>query len=370
MRTCAEATALLEAARAPVILIGTRARAALPAIEALSDRLEAALLTTPEAKSLLDETRPDAAGVFSFGANAYACAVVEAADTVIALGTELGEFASRGGRAFAGKRVIQIVDDARQTATTLAPDVIIVDVIAEVAAALAVQVAPRTSARPWYEAIRDGSRRERTRTTVATTTPGTIDPGAAIRAITRVLPAQARIACDVTSATLMLLRDARLGPERRLWCNLEKSACMGGALAAGIGLRLGSGMPTVALIGDWGLTMGSSELHTLAALALSEFAVVVWSNAGGALIRCGVRAQGIDVPGDLHTWVQPPRFAQVARGYGLHALRVRSSPALSRALRQALRAKRPTLIEAMIDPNAAVPAGDRYLHLDASSKSA
>jgi thiamine pyrophosphate-dependent acetolactate synthase large subunit-like protein len=370
MNRLAEVAALLQAARTPVILVGTRARGALAPIEALAGRLEAALLTTPEAKSLLDETRPAAGGVFSFGANAYACALVEAADTVLALGTELGEFASRGGRAFAGKRLVQIVDDPRQVATTLAPELVVIDEIAKVAAALAVQIAPRTSFRPWFEAVRDESRRATAKLAAPTAPPGTIEPSSAISAIAAALPARARIACDVTSAALTLLRDARLGPERRLWCNLEKSACMGGALAAGIGLRIGSGLPTVILIGDWGLTMGSSELHTLASLGLSQVAVVVWSNAGGALIRCGVRAQGIDVPGDLHTWKQPPRFSVVARGYGLHALRVRSAAALSRALSRALRASGPTLLEAMIDPNAAVPAGYRYLHLDASTKSA
>jgi thiamine pyrophosphate-dependent acetolactate synthase large subunit-like protein len=370
MSRLAEAAALLQEARTPVILVGTRARAAMPAIETLGGRLEAALLTTPEAKSLVDETRPEAAGVFSFGANAYACAVVEAADTVLALGTELGEFASRGGKAFAGKRVIQIVDDARQVATTLAPDLVIVGALPRVASALTAQLAPRASSRRWFEALRDGALGAGAERTAPAAPPGTIDPAAAIAAIIAALPSRARIACDVTSATLVLMRDARLGPERRLWCNLEKNACMGGALAAGIGLHIGSGLPTAVVIGDWGLTMGSSELHTLASLGLQGFAVVVWSNAGGALIRCGVRAQGIDVASDLHTWQQPPRFAQVARGFGLHAVRVRSAGTLARALRRALRADRPTLIEAMIDPNAVVPAGDRYLHLDASTKSA
>jgi thiamine pyrophosphate-dependent acetolactate synthase large subunit-like protein len=370
MTRLAAAAAMLQKAQKPVILLGTRARAALPAIEALGGRLAAALLTTPEAKSLLDETRPENAGVFSFGASAYACALVEAADTVLALGTELGEFASRGGRAFAGKRVIQVVDDARHIATTLTPDLVIVDALSYVAAALTAQLAPRASGGRWFEALREESRRVPSERPAPPAPAGTIEPAAAIAAIVAALPNHARIACDVTSATLSLMRDARLGPERRLWCNLEKSACMGGALAAGIGLRIGSGLPTAVLIGDWGLTMGSSELHTLASLGLSKFAVVVWSNAGGALIRCGVRAQGIDVGSDLHTWQQPPRFVQVARGYGLRALRVRSAATLTRALRRALGESGPTLLEAMIDPNAAVPAGDRYLHLDASTKSA
>jgi thiamine pyrophosphate-dependent acetolactate synthase large subunit-like protein len=362
------ATRLLEAAHTPLLLVGARARLAMPVIERLRERLQAPILTTPEAKSQVDERLPESGGVFSFGAHARGQALVARADLILALGTELGEFASRGGCAFQGKSVIQVVDDARELATSLTPDLSWVADLAEASAALAMRVRARPSESAWYEGVRPALfARE---ATPRTPTPGTITPVAAVAAIAASLPERARIACDVTSATLWLLRDAALGKEQRLWCNLEKSACMGGALPAGIGLALASALPTLVLVGDWGLLMGSSELHTLASLRLPGFVVVVWSNAGGALIRCGVQAQGIAVTSDLHTWQKPIRFAQVARGYGLDAVTVRTALGLRRALQRALHAPHPTLLEALIDPDAAVPAGERYLHLDAAPESA
>ncbi len=362
------ATALLVSARAPLILIGGRARRALSAVERLRSRLRAPILTTPEAKSLVDERRPESGGVFSFGASQRAQELVARADVVVAMGTELGEFASQGGRAFKGKVVIQVVDDPHEIATTLCPDSVIVEELATVATALTVLLGSGLDAPPWFESVR--AQPFIAKAAGRARASGTIDPVDATATVASSLPARVRIACDVTSATLLFLRDASLCPEQRLWCNLEKNACMGGALPAGIGLSLASGLPTLAVIGDWGLLMGSSELHTLASLRLPSFVLLVWSNAGGALIRCGVEAQGIEVASELHSWRVPIHFAQLARSYGLDGVTVRTALGLRRALRHALRAPHPTLIEAVIDPLAEVPAGDRYLHLDASLESA
>lgn len=361
-----EAKGLLARARAPLMLIGAGARRALPAVERLRRRLRAPILTTPEAKSLVDERQPESGGVFSIGANPRAQELVARADLIVAIGTELGEFASRSGRAFEGKAVIQVIDDAREIATTLRPDAVIVDELATVATALAVLLGPGTDAPGWFESVRAQSPIHHCG--ARTRSSGTIDAAEAAAEVAGSLPAHARIACDVTSATLLFLRDASLCPGQRLWCNLEKSACMGGALPAGIGLSLASGLPTIALIGDWGLLMGSSELHTLASLRLPSFVVLVWSNGGGALIRSGVKAQRLEVADELHSWRVPVHFARLARSYGLEGVTVRTAPGLRRTLRRALRAPHPTLIEAKIDPLADIPAGDRYLHLDASSE--
>lgn len=143
---------------------------------------------------------------------------------------------------------------------------------------------------------------------------------------------------------------------------------MGSALSAGLGLRLASDLPTLIVIGDWGLMMGSSEVHTVASRGIDKLVVVVWSNAGGALIRSGVRSQGIDVPCDTHSWTSPS-FAMVAKGYGMRSLTARNPTGLLRALRVALQAPFPVLIDAIIDPDAEIPGAQaRYLHLEQSRR--
>jgi thiamine pyrophosphate-dependent acetolactate synthase large subunit-like protein len=369
------AARLLIAAERPLVLVGSAARDAIDAVELLRARLQAPILTTPEAKSLVDETRPEAGGVFSFGASQRALDLVAAADLVVAVGSELGEFASRAGNAFHDKTLIQIVADAHDIATAVTPQAILVQDLTDASTALAALIPQVDRESAWFQAVGARSllclRAPRPATSarsVRVQESKVLAPSAAIAAIQSQLPKRARIACDVTSATLILLRDAALGPDQRLWCNLERSACMGGALSAGLGLHLASSLPTVVLIGDWGLMMGSSELHTISSLALRAFVVIVWSNGGGALIRAGVKAQGIDVSRELHSWRTPPDFVQVARGYGLRGISVRSPAALRRALKQAFLSPGPVLIEAVVDPHAEVPAGDRYLHLDASAE--
>jgi thiamine pyrophosphate-dependent acetolactate synthase large subunit-like protein len=363
-RYLACAAEMLNGGKAPAVLVGSGARKAIRAVLALARRRGAPILTTPGAKSLIDETSYEAAGVFSFGANDYANAVIASADTVVAVGTDLGEFSSRGGTALIGKTVIQIVDDPREVAMAVSANVVLVGDIEVITRSLARILLP-PGKQTWFQQLRTQLRRPRRS---PARRGGGMDPCAAVAAIDSALPARARLACDITSATLIVLREMRLGPRRRLWTSLEKSACMGSALPAGIGLRIASGLPTVVLIGDWGMMMGQSELHTIASLGLGKLVIVVWSNSGGALIRCGVQAQGLDAPAACHTWDRAPRFELVARGYGLRAVTVRTAPRLRQTLARALAAPCPVLIDAIIDPASNVPAADRYVHLTASEK--
>jgi acetolactate synthase-1/2/3 large subunit len=335
-------------------------------VTALARRLGAPILTTPDAKSILDERSDLAGGVFSFGATARARAIVEAADLVVAVGTNLGEFASKAGNAFDHAAILHVTDDPGDLHVGLAAVAVMVGDVAAGVEALVTDVGPGARAGRWFDALHVPA------PPPATARPAQsdgIDPADAVRALGEALPARARVACDVTSAALHVLHGLELDPDRRLWLQIERSACMGTALAVGLGVRIASDLSTMVVIGDWGFMMGGgTELHTAAVLGVGRFVVVVWSNAGGALIRSGVRAQRIDVPAETHSWA-PPRFARVAKGYGVRAVTVRSARGLRRAAAVAMQAPYPVLIDAVIQPEAQIPgAGDRYVHLDTSTR--
>jgi len=78
-------------------LIGPEGRPAAAPLVDLADRLGAAILTTPDALSVVDHRR--SSGTFSFGACALAREVIASADVVLAV-SSLGEFSSRLGEAF------------------------------------------------------------------------------------------------------------------------------------------------------------------------------------------------------------------------------------------------------------------------------
>jgi len=314
---------------------------------------------------MFDETSAYAAGVFSFGATDLAQAIARESDAVIAIGTNLGEFATRGGHAFADAVIVHVTDDPFELSIGRATAVAIVGEVSDTVRLLASGARPEKTPLRWFERLRAPSAPRAA--AAGPPKPGAIDPGLAIRALGDALPSQARVACDITSAALHLLRDLRLTIEQRVWLQIERSACMGSALAAGLGVRLASDLPTLVVIGDWGLMMGGSELHTVASLGVGRFVVVVWSNSGGALIRAGVSAQRLAVPAEAHSWVSP-RFAEVARAHGMRGLTARSATGLGRAAAASLRAPFPVLIEAIIEPNAEIPgAGARYVHLETST---
>jgi acetolactate synthase I/II/III large subunit len=355
----------LKSAKRPVLHVGPDAWRAISDVAELARRLGAPILTTPDAKSLIDEDDPYSAGVFSFGATEYAQRVMRQSDCVIGIGTNWGEFASRSGVALGGKSLIQLIDDPTEVAVTSTPEFVLLGAIPELVREFTKGLDRQERTAPWSSTLRSVARRR----PYSRRSRG-IPPADGVLAIAEALPERSRLACDVCSAALHLLAIPRLNRQKRLWLQIERSACMGAAVAAGIGLRMATGLPTVILIGDWGLLMsGSSELATIASLGIGQLVVIVWSNAGGALIRDGVAAQRIDVPSDTHTWAIQPRFAAMGKACGLDAVTVRTASSLRRTLSTAMQAPSPVLIDAIVDPHAPSPAMDRYVHLDASRSS-
>jgi acetolactate synthase-1/2/3 large subunit len=364
-RETVRAACILRSARAPSILVAPGARAVMDLVSALAHRLGAAVMTTPDAKAMFPETSLYAGGVFSFGSTCRAQAIAEATDVVLVLTGNLGEFASQGGTAFSGAASIHVTDDPMDLPIELPIAVALIGDVAAIVGALVGELASDPPRDRWFGGLQ-----------WPVAPPPVTDrasaramaPTEAIAAIGAALPRCARLAVDVCSAALHVLHDLALGPETRVWMQLERSACMGTALSVGLGLRLASGVPTLVLTGDWGLQMAAAEMHTVTSLALGQFVIVVFSNNGGALIRSGVRAQRLTVPSDMHSWASP-QFAAIACGYGIRAMTIRTAVGLRRAVAAATKWPHPVLIDAIVDPNAHIPgAQDRYGDLDASAR--
>ncbi|MGC4092789.1 MAG: thiamine pyrophosphate-dependent enzyme [Polyangiaceae bacterium] len=347
------ATEWLLSAQRPLVLLGPECKASVGGVVAIADRLGAALLTTPDALSLVDGAR--SCGVFSFGASQHARRSAEACDVVLAF-SDLGEFSCRLGEAFRGKTLIQVSAEARDGNASVTLREPARSVPALLNALFAV---PSKACSPWCS--------HRTAPSVAPVfgaREGLIHPVAAIRAVQAALPESARICLDVSSAALYAYQYLAVAARRqRVFSSIERSACMGEALLASLGVRLASGLPTLTLVGDCGYSMVAPEIHTAVELGLGGYVVVVWANQGGAFIGAGVAQQGIRVPDEVWRFNTPPRFASAGDAYGAQGVRVSDAASLERALREAFEAPSPVLIEACIDPDVPIPAGDRFLTL-------
>jgi thiamine pyrophosphate-dependent acetolactate synthase large subunit-like protein len=352
------AAARLASAQRPAILVGPEGVAAAPRLLEIADRLGAAIFTTPDALSSIDGRR--SCGTFSFGASAEARRVMDQADVVLAV-SALGEFSCRLGEAFRRQAVIQVTARVSDVGRNFEPELSVVApsisaAVERLQGALGELVPGQR--KPWFTELARPALRE-----ALAVRPGFIHPIAAISAVQRALPEAARVCLDVTSGALHAYEHLRLTCSQRAFSSIENGACMSEALMASVGIRLASSLPTLALVGDWGHCMAPAELHTAVELGLDRYVVLVWANAGGAFIGAGVEQQGIAVPDEVWRWRRPPEFARIARGYGARGVTVNLAAQLERELARGLRGAGPVLIEAKIDADVPVPAGDRFLTL-------
>lgn len=359
-RLMEQAIERLLAARRPAILLGPQGSGAVPVLLELADLLGAAVATTPDALSLIDGRR--SCGVYSFGASAHARSTLERADLILAV-SDLGEFTCRLGEAFVGRTLIQVASDVACLGRKREPDIALCGDVRSTLTKLRLLVArgQRRPQQPWFDQLPP-----RTRGPEPALHSTLMQPEAAALAIEAALPERVRVCLDVTSAALYCYQQWRLTPAQRAFSSIEHSACMGEALLASLGVRLASGLPTLAIVGDWGNAMVPSELHTAVELGLDRYVVVVWANGGGAFIGAGVAQQGLQVPESAWRWQRPPSFARIAEGFGAKGLVASDLRTLQRAVASGLRGPGPVLIEARVDPAAPIPAGDRFLTLGES----
>jgi thiamine pyrophosphate-dependent acetolactate synthase large subunit-like protein len=122
---------------------------------------------------------------------------------------------------------------------------------------------------------------------------------------------------------------------------------LGFALPAAIGAKISSPARAVAaLAGDFGVQFTLGELMTAVEANLS-LPVIVWNNSALGQIRDDMIDAGIP-PTDVVA--RNPDFVALARACGAGAVRARDAAHLTQAVRGALDAAGPTLIE--------VPAAD------------
>jgi thiamine pyrophosphate-dependent acetolactate synthase large subunit-like protein len=128
-----------------------------------------------------------------------------------------------------------------------------------------------------------------------------------------------------------------------VWFHPAGYGTLGYALPAAIGAKVAQpGRAVVALAGDFGVQFTLQELLTAVELQLA-LPIVVWNNEALKQIRDDMLAADIEPVGVSG---RNPDFPALAAACGAAGARVRGPQALTEALRAALRAPGPTLLEA------------------------
>jgi acetolactate synthase-1/2/3 large subunit len=263
---------------------------------------------------------------------------VEAADVVLAVGTELGETEMYPGPVTLAPRgrLIRIDIDPEQLMRAPAAEVPIVGDARLALAALA-------EALGTHEASGEGARRAAgLRDAARTLWPPEVAVHERVLAVVqKVLPGVV-IVGDSTQPVYG--GNQFYEPDRpRSWFNSTTGyGTLGYALPAAVGAKLAAPeRRVVALTGDGGLQFTLPELAS-AVEAGTPLIVLLWNNRGYREIRTWMVDAGVQPIGvDLHT----PDFLAIARGFGCAAERATGLDELEAALRAAASRLQPTLVE-------------------------
>jgi acetolactate synthase-1/2/3 large subunit len=338
----ARAAEVLAAARRPVAVLGASAmRVRDPgALCAVIERHRLPFASTTMAKGLIPEDHPLALGCIERARRQVQRALLAEADLVVGLGYDVVEVEYE---AWVGKVPVLAFDvdpvDADPSVTVAH------EVVGDLDASLAWlgRLAPL---RPEWPADLAARHRARFQEALRPPRPGFV-PHQAIDVVREVLPRDGILAFDVGAHTHQIASQWTAHAPRTFLITNGWSS-MGFGLPAAIAAKLAyPERPVVALVGDGCFQMTCGEVSVARRLGLA-LPIVVLDDGWLSLIQVKQVRRGLGVYGtDLG---ERPHAEPPTHYFGVPSVGARSAAELARALRAALAADHPTVIEARVDP--------------------
>jgi thiamine pyrophosphate-dependent acetolactate synthase large subunit-like protein len=330
----------LVTAERPALLVGRGAVGAAAEVAALAEWLSAPVVTTVNGKGVLPEDHP-----LSVGASVRlgpAQQLLTDSDVVLVVGTGLSDAELWGWKPDLPRTSIRVDVEPRQLQKNLVPSVGLAGDAARVLAQLLATV-QQNAARESSARTPGPARAAKARAACAEV--AAVEAGAWAelnRELAAALPAGTIVAGDSSQVTYLGTAHfwPATGPVQLLYPTIY--ATLGYGLPAAIGAKIGHpDSPVIALVGDGAFMFSLNELATAVQERLT-IPVVVVNDQGYTEIRDGMLRAGIPPVGvDLHT----PDFAALGRAVGGDGVRVTTVPELVTAVRAALDAGGPTVIE-------------------------
>ncbi len=172
-----------------------------------------------------------------------------------------------------------------------------------------------------------------------------IHPQYVARLINDLATDDAIFTCDVGTPTIWAARYLQFNGKRRLVGSFSHGS-MASAVPQAIGAQ--SAFPdrqVITLSGDGGLAMMLGDLLTLKQLQL-PIKVIVFNNGSLAFVELEMKAAGfVNFGTDLHN----PSFSAIGKALDFHSVRVEKPLDLEGALREALAAPGPSIVEVMVN---------------------
>jgi acetolactate synthase-1/2/3 large subunit len=351
------AAAALTGASRPVIVAGRGAYIsdAGAAIRALCRQADVPVVTTPDGKTLIDETDPLWAGVVGLYGMDCANRTVMAADLVVFIGTTASDQATCDWTVpLPSTPVIQIDIEPTELGRNYPNTIGLPGDAAAVVGQLLDATAPME--RPiWRQQVAAYVAHTLTEYQVATRTDAQpISPARLCAEVTAALPHNAVLVADTGYSAVWSATMIRVRPGQKY---LRAAGSLGWAFPAAIGAQCAlPDRPVICFTGDGAMLYHLGELETAARY---DIPVTVVVNNNCALAQCSTDLKQVHA-GDpagaaRHFGLSDVNLAGIATHLGCQGLRVTAPEDLDRALADAIASRRPTLVEVMTDPHILVP---------------
>jgi acetolactate synthase I/II/III large subunit len=325
----AAAAELLTAAERPIILAGGGAlwSGSAAELEALAGALGAPIVTTLNAKGLLDERNPLSLG---YARSCRARLALAHADLMLAVGCRFTEVMTDWRRMNIPKNLIQIDIDPDQIGMNYPVTAgIVADAKAAATALLAALKAPRR--RDGWGTLWEEARTARPE-----------QPEWLIDTLREALPGDIPVFTDACEIGFRMQADWTVHGPRRFFYP-SNYITLGWAFPAAVGAAVArGGEPVVSVSGDGGFVMTSQELATAVRYQLPVIALVHNDSTYGAIKNIQDRMHEKRY---LDVELNNPDFLALAAAYGVPAARARTAEELGAAVRAALDRGGPSLIE-------------------------
>jgi acetolactate synthase I/II/III large subunit len=325
----AEAAAVLAEARRPIILAGGGALWARAAneIRQLASQLRCPVITTLNAKGLLDEREPCSLG---HARSVRAKAALPHADAMLAIGCRFTEVLTDWRRMPVPRQLVQIDLDPDQIGQNYPVAVGIVADAALAVAAILAELPERPAVEGWSEILEQARAARPSR------------PEWLIKTLRAALPEPTPVFTDACEIGYRMHADwPSYGPRQFFYPS--NYITLGWAFPAAVGAAAAlRGQPVVSVSGDGGFLMTAQELATAVRHRLPVIALVHNDSTYGAIKNIQKHAcHGRYLDTDLTN----PDFLAYAAAFGVPGHRARTADELTSAVRACLDHGGPSLIE-------------------------
>ena len=353
----AEAAKAIDEAERPVIVAGRGARLsdAGDEIFKLAVKGDIPVVTSPDGKTLLDENDSLWAGIVGNYGMACANKTVSNADLVIFIGTQTGDQTTLNWKApLQDVKAVQIDIEASELGKNYPRTVGLLGDAKTVTAQLAEKI-KQNKHRKWREEVSGY-----VKTTLSEYEPfltsdnNPIRPERLCAEISKVLPDNAVLVADTGFSAIWSATMIKMRPTQRY---LRAAGSLGWAFPASLGVKCGAPeRPVVCFAGDGAIYYHLSEMETACRFGIHTVTIINNNQVFGQCQKDIKKLyEGNPEKAAACFTFTSVNFSKIAEEFGCWAIRVERPEDIGPAIKKALNAGRPAVIEVLTDGAAIVP---------------